>query len=501
MKPQPLRTRTATPHDSKIVNSNAIDQLRAVEALIDSVGLPASWSVVGTHRSKGVELPVVTIEYQHLGVSFTLRDNFHDVNVLVRSDLPIAPSLPDLYEEHNLEWYQIAIARKFGYTYRGWTEEQADNPSVHNLGGKGIPRTPEEAARWMARNYSCEWYSKDWSSGVLIPTGPDGATLWEVERPFDHGTRFFLAHRCFLEGIECKGDEGLPYSGKPVKAFSFCYNNRIELLTRFITVVLAAREEAGRRRIILSRGLLDGNVSVRVTDDGGATVRNPTDSELERISNIILHSGWSQLEPTSEPASEVYIPNPPSHGPEEARESPPGDEKATMEGDRGRIEEAVGELSNRFAGVQWLTTPGHSGPATVSSIADGLPFEARFKTLDDLKQWTDEFGFEVLSWRRVSQTVAAIVKLKLAAKSTEKTETSEMTDQDRIKLLEDGLMAVLALIDESKGVVGLHQNGDHASWEELRTGGEFEDWLAPFDRAVNSFQKEKAAPQHNPQTF
>lgn len=44
--------------------------------------------------------------------------------------------------------------------------------------------------------------------------------------------------------------------------------------------------------------------------------------------------------------------------------------------------------------------------------------------------------------------------------------------------------AVLALINDSRGVVGLHLNGDEASWDELRTGGRFEEWLSPFDDAL-----------------
>lgn len=44
--------------------------------------------------------------------------------------------------------------------------------------------------------------------------------------------------------------------------------------------------------------------------------------------------------------------------------------------------------------------------------------------------------------------------------------------------------AVLALMNDSHGVVGLHLNGDEAPWDELRTGGRFEEWLSPFDAAL-----------------
>ena len=48
-----------------------------------------------------------------------------------------------------------------------------------------------------------------------------------------------------------------------------------------------------------------------------------------------------------------------------------------------------------------------------------------------------------------------------------------------------GLAAVEALIDESRGVDGLHRNGDLATWDELRTGGRYEEWLRDFDAALS----------------
>ena len=50
--------------------------------------------------------------------------------------------------------------------------------------------------------------------------------------------------------------------------------------------------------------------------------------------------------------------------------------------------------------------------------------------------------------------------------------------------LRKGLDAVVALINESHGVSGLHLNGNIAPWEELRTGGRFDDWLSDFDAAI-----------------
>jgi len=50
--------------------------------------------------------------------------------------------------------------------------------------------------------------------------------------------------------------------------------------------------------------------------------------------------------------------------------------------------------------------------------------------------------------------------------------------------LKTGILAVADLIDESRGVLGLHLNGDPASWSDLRTGGRFEEWLREFDEAL-----------------
>ncbi len=56
-------------------------------------------------------------------------------------------------------------------------------------------------------------------------------------------------------------------------------------------------------------------------------------------------------------------------------------------------------------------------------------------------------------------------------------------ERDALRIAHD---AVLALINDSRGVVGLHLNGDEAPWEELRTGGRFDEWLSPFDDALRS---------------
>ena len=50
--------------------------------------------------------------------------------------------------------------------------------------------------------------------------------------------------------------------------------------------------------------------------------------------------------------------------------------------------------------------------------------------------------------------------------------------------LRKALNAAAELMDESHGVTGLHLNGDVAPWDELRTGGRYEEWLVDFDAAL-----------------
>jgi len=61
--------------------------------------------------------------------------------------------------------------------------------------------------------------------------------------------------------------------------------------------------------------------------------------------------------------------------------------------------------------------------------------------------------------------------------------TREMLEREN-EALRKGLDAVVALINESHGVSGLHLNGDIAPWGELRTGGSFDEWLSDFDAAI-----------------
>uniref|UniRef100_A0A6H1Z8N2 Uncharacterized protein n=1 Tax=viral metagenome TaxID=1070528 RepID=A0A6H1Z8N2_9ZZZZ len=50
-------------------------------------------------------------------------------------------------------------------------------------------------------------------------------------------------------------------------------------------------------------------------------------------------------------------------------------------------------------------------------------------------------------------------------------------------VMREAINAVAGLIDESRGVYGLHLDGDTSPWDELLAGGRFEEWLVDLSAA------------------
>jgi len=65
------------------------------------------------------------------------------------------------------------------------------------------------------------------------------------------------------------------------------------------------------------------------------------------------------------------------------------------------------------------------------------------------------------------------------------TSSREIELENENATLRKGIQAVEDLISESRGVYGLHLNGDPSPWGELRSGGNFEEWLIEFDIALD----------------
>jgi hypothetical protein len=53
----------------------------------------------------------------------------------------------------------------------------------------------------------------------------------------------------------------------------------------------------------------------------------------------------------------------------------------------------------------------------------------------------------------------------------------------RIEVLEAAVNDMRSLMESSVGVVGLHMNGDVATWSDLEEGGRFEEWLMSLSDA------------------
>lgn len=60
--------------------------------------------------------------------------------------------------------------------------------------------------------------------------------------------------------------------------------------------------------------------------------------------------------------------------------------------------------------------------------------------------------------------------------------------RQRISALEAALRAVSTLIDESRGVYGLHLNGDRSPWDELLEGGRYEEWLLDYSVGMKAME-------------
>ena len=61
--------------------------------------------------------------------------------------------------------------------------------------------------------------------------------------------------------------------------------------------------------------------------------------------------------------------------------------------------------------------------------------------------------------------------------------------KEMAEALDKSIRSVSELIGFSRGVDGLHLNGDIAEWDSLRTGGSYEGWLIEFDEAASLLQK------------
>jgi hypothetical protein len=213
------------------------EQIDAFEKVVGALGKRAriTSEVVGSQRSKSIDLPVVKLSTD-VG-EFTLRDNFHDINLMAILRTPTTLSLEQFFAgiQEPLTWegYLAEIERARGFSWRKWSDEEMDDPRILRVSAKrpGCDmwwvKEPKEKDRWLNRMTNPAWYSHDWSSGEL--TWDDGV--------FGPGVKLFRQDRAYAEGIEIKTSNRMYLKG--VSDFIIATNNlaasitMIERLHRF----------------------------------------------------------------------------------------------------------------------------------------------------------------------------------------------------------------------------------------------------------------------------
>jgi hypothetical protein len=162
--------------------------------------------VVGTHRSKSIDLPVVKISTD-VG-EFTLRDNFYDINLMAvlrmsgpgaTTTLSLEQFFDGIQEPMTWDWYLSEIERARGYSWREWSDEEANDPRILRVRDKRPgcdmwwEKRPEEKDRWAERMSNPAWFSRDWSSGEIT---------WDGN--FGPGVKLFHQKHAYAQGIDLK---------------------------------------------------------------------------------------------------------------------------------------------------------------------------------------------------------------------------------------------------------------------------------------------------------
>lgn len=167
--------------------------------------------IVGSHRSKSIELPVVKLSTD--AGEFTLRDNFHDANLMVILKGPSTLSLEQLFagiqEPLTWEWYLAEIERARGYSWREWTDEEMNDPRILRVRDKRPgcdmwwEKKGDEKDRWAARMTSPAWYSHDWSHGEFAWDGDfgPGVKLYRQNYAYAEGIKVTTSNRKYVKGI------------------------------------------------------------------------------------------------------------------------------------------------------------------------------------------------------------------------------------------------------------------------------------------------------------
>lgn len=181
---------------SMLWKGSALDQLDSFEKLAAAV--KGKLTVVGKHRSKSIDLPVVEITVAEN--VFRLRDNFYDVNIYARLKLPCQLTISDFFdgiqESRSWAWYLNEIERARSYSWRDFTDGQINGTAaVTSDLLKKKYNTLEALERFQKRLTDPEWYRRDWSSGMITYDGE-----------FMENAKLFIQDHAFGEGMNVSDD-------------------------------------------------------------------------------------------------------------------------------------------------------------------------------------------------------------------------------------------------------------------------------------------------------
>lgn len=167
--------------------------------------------VIGSHRSKSIDLPVIKLATN--AGEFTLRDNFHDINLMAvlrnPSTLSLEQFFAGVHEPLTWEWYLNEIDRARNYTWREWTDEEMNDPRILRVRDKRPgcdmwwEKKGEEKDRWAARLTSPAWYSRDWASDEFAWEGGFGPGVKLYRQGYAHGQGMEIktSNRRYVKGI------------------------------------------------------------------------------------------------------------------------------------------------------------------------------------------------------------------------------------------------------------------------------------------------------------
>lgn len=191
----------------------ALEQIDAFEKVVGALARRTriTAEVVGSHRSKSIDLPVVKLSTD--GGEFTLRDNFHDVNLMAILRSPATLSLEQLFagiqEPLTWEWYLAEIERARGYSWREWSDEEMNDPRILRVRDKRPgcdmwwEKKGDEKDRWATRMTSPAWFSRDWSSGEFTWDGDfgPGVKLYRQDHAYAEGIDVTTTNRKYVKGV------------------------------------------------------------------------------------------------------------------------------------------------------------------------------------------------------------------------------------------------------------------------------------------------------------